>query len=398
MTAPATPAPPHTATLRGLTWDHPRGYGPLDELTRLDASLPPGCETVGRPLSWDRQPLSGFESTPLATLAPTYDLLVIDHPGLGAAVESGCLLAMEDLFGRAELDRWRASAVGASYDSYVLDGRTWALPLDAAAQVSAHRPDVLGAGDLPRTWYEVSALPSGVPLALCLGGPHAFLTFCAISVALGEEPFQGPGVVSRRAGLLVLDVMAELTARTAPHLRTANPIALLRAMSAGDGPAYCPLVYGYVTYTRAGPHTLAFADAPAWHPGGRPGSVLGGAGLAVSDRNSGDPAALDAVRDHLRRLLADPVQRELFPVMGGQPAARAAWTDPWTNDRWGGFYESTLTTVESAWVRPRHTGYPAFQEEASRLLREALTHGTPHEKLLDQLDHCHDEHRKAVTR
>ncbi|WP_419999014.1 carbohydrate ABC transporter substrate-binding protein [Streptomyces boninensis] len=387
---PTTATTATTAELRGLTWDHPRGYRPLEELARLDASLPPGCETVGRPLRWERQPLSGFESTPIATLAETYDILVVDHPGLGSAVAAGCLVPMEELFGAAELEAWRAGSVGASYDSYALDGRTWALPLDAAAQVAAHRPDLMGEVPLPRSWGEVSELPARLQVTLCLGGPHAFLTFCSLILAQGERPLadDGDAVVSRESGLAALETMAELAARTPRDLLSANPIGVLRAMAAGSGPAYCPLVYGYVTYTRAGPYPLAFTDAPGWRPGGPAGSVLGGAGLAVSARRTGDPVTSDAVRDHLRRLLGAPVQRELFPVTGGQPAARAAWTDPWTNERWDGFYRATLGTVEQAWVRPRRAGYPVFQAAASRLLREGLAERRPYGALLDALDAC----------
>ncbi|MEU8569355.1 ABC transporter substrate-binding protein [Streptomyces pathocidini] len=381
--------------LRGLTWDHPRGYGPLEELARLDTALPPGCETVGRPLQWDRQPLSGFESAPIADLADGYDILVVDHPGLGTAVASGCLVPLDTLFDPAELKNWREAAVGASYDSYVLDGRTWALPLDAAAQVAAARPDLLAGRPLPRTWQEVRALSRTAPVTLCLGGPHAFLTFSSLCLAQGEEPARGGSeeYVSRETGLAALELMAELAPRGGGPVAAQNPIGVLRAMANADGPAYCPLVYGYVTYTRAGPYPLAFGDAPAWRPGGRPGSVLGGAGLAVSARRAGDPAVRDAVRDHLRRLLAEPVQCELFPVTGGQPAARAAWTDPWTNERWNGFYRDTLATIENAWVRPRWPGYPAFQTAASQILREGLTEGTPHRDLLNTLD---ARYREAV--
>lgn len=36
--------------MRGLTWDHPRGYAPLDELTRLDlaASARQGANPYGQ--------------------------------------------------------------------------------------------------------------------------------------------------------------------------------------------------------------------------------------------------------------------------------------------------------------------------------------------------------------
>ncbi|MFI0732703.1 carbohydrate ABC transporter substrate-binding protein [Streptomyces sp. NPDC021225] len=381
---PTSSPPAVTDELRGLTWDHPRGYAPLEELARLDAAVPPGCETVGLPLRWDRQPPAAFETAPIDGLASDYDLLVVEHIGLGAAVEAGCLVAMDDLFPAAQLEHWRRRTVGACYDSHVLDGRVWALPLDAAAQVAAARPDLMAGHPMPRTWDEVLALP--VPPALCMGGPHALLTFCALCVALGEEPGRGPEFVSRETGGAALETMARLLARGDPRLWRLGPAGLLAAMASAEGPAYCPLVYGYAPATQSGPYPLTFADAPASHPGGRPGSVLGGAGLAVSHRRTDDPLVREAIRDHLRRLLAEPVQCELFPVTGGQPSDRAAWLDPRTNSRWGGFYRATLATVEHAWVRPRAAGFPDFQRSASRLLREGLADGRPPARLLAELD------------
>ena len=63
---PETAAQPVTAPLRGLTWDHPRGYRVLEALA---ATAGPG-EAV----RWQRQPLEDFESRPLRTLADRLDL------------------------------------------------------------------------------------------------------------------------------------------------------------------------------------------------------------------------------------------------------------------------------------------------------------------------------------
>ncbi|MFB4419527.1 ABC transporter substrate-binding protein [Streptomyces sp. QL37] len=380
-----------TAELRGLAWDHPRVYAPLEELTRLDASLPDGCETVGLPLRWERMPAAESESMPVSGYADDYDIIVVAHPGLGSAVESGCLMPMDALFAPAELTSWKRRSVGASYESYRLDGRSWALPLDAATQLAALRPDLVDRSNPPRTWDEVCALAEQVPVALCLGGPHAFLTLCALSLAQGEEPMRedtGP-VVSRSAGLAALDMMARLRARTPPPLRTADPSCALRAMARGTGPAYCPLVYGNAAYTWSGAYPLAFSRPPGWRPGGPAGSVLGGAGLAVSAGRGRDAGTLDAIRDHLRRLLSEPVQRELFPMTGGQPAARSAWTGRSGDRHWQDFSRDTLTTVEGAWLRPRRPGFHAFQEHASELLRDGLEAGAPHPALLDALDTWH---------
>ncbi|MCF6475931.1 carbohydrate ABC transporter substrate-binding protein [Nonomuraea sp. MG754425] len=345
--------------MRGLTWDHPRGYAPLDELTRLDLAGANPYGQVPEPIAWDRQPLEGFESEPIAALCETYDVLVIDHPGLGAATDA--LVPMEELFEPGELAGRRFA--GRSGDSYRLDGRQWALPLDAATQVAAARPGVA----VPRTWPEASERARDTRMALCLGGPHAFLMFCAL--ACGEY-------LDEAAGERALELMAELLAHADPGLSVRNPIGVLDALAAGEVD-WCPLLYGYVTYP------LAFADAPAW-PGRAPGSVLGGTGLVVSRRRVG--AVRDAVRAHLLRLTSEPVQGALFAATGGQPAARSVWTAADAP----AFYRDTLATMEAAWVRPRFPGYIALQERSSALIRDGLLARTP---ARDLLKHLHEEWR-----
>ena len=122
--------------LRGLTWDHPRGYAVLDALGRM---------------TWHRQSLEDFESRPIAEVADHYDLLVIDHPGLGDAIAADSLQPLDNLFDVAELTGYRNATVGSSYDSYTVDGRQWALPLHAAAQVAVATRAM---AERPRTWDE----------------------------------------------------------------------------------------------------------------------------------------------------------------------------------------------------------------------------------------------------
>ncbi|NKQ56896.1 carbohydrate ABC transporter substrate-binding protein [Amycolatopsis sp. K13G38] len=326
--------------LRGLTWDHPRGYAPLDALSL--------------PVRWDRQSLEGFESAPIAGLAADYDLMIIDHPGLGDAVAAGSLLPFEELLAPEELASWRSSSAGASFDSYTVDGRQWALPIDAATQVA-----VTTLPEAPRTWAQARQ----VDTALCLGGPHALLTFWSICLAHGATPPEVP----RPVGVLALELMAELRGRE--QWWRLNPIGLLEAMASGAGPAYCPVVYGYVGYA----DRLTFADTPTVH--GRHGSVLGGTGLAVSALRDVNRAQAARVA---RALISPRVQREVFVAAGGQPADAEVW-------RTNGFHADTLSTMEDAWVRPRRQGYIKFQTEASALLRENLGAMPPH-RLLAELE------------
>ena len=377
MTAGAPAAGAPAAGLRGLTWDHPRGYAVLDALA-----------AEGGP-RWDRQPLEGFESRPLRTLADDYDLVILDHPGLGEAVRDGALRPLDELLSPAELAACAGVSAGRSYASYHLGGRQWALPVDAAAQVSVSRPDLLD--ERPASWADACRVARGRRTAVCLGGPHALLMFSAICVALGAppaapgttEPDSGAGsFADPEAGVEAVAIMAELLAHADPALARRNPIAVLDAMAADGGPAYCPLVYGYVTYQRPRPGTRALAafDAPAG-PGGI-GSVLGGTGIAVT-RSCTD---VGAARELLLCLVSEDVQVRRYAELGGQSADRRAWLDRVTDASAGGFYSATLATIEAAWVRPRFVGYVEFQAAASAALRDGLFLGEPPRALVNQVN------------
>ncbi|WP_381801583.1 carbohydrate ABC transporter substrate-binding protein [Streptomyces niveus] len=348
-------------TYAGLTWDHPRGYDAL-------------AASAGDLVHWSVQPLEGFESHPLDDLCARYDLVVLDHPHLGEALAAGCLVPLDDLFTSEELHRWRARSIGSTMRSYAMEGVQWALPLDAATQVAATRTDL--AGEPPAIWDEVRDLARRAPVALSLAGPHAFLTFASVAVALGEEPAAHPDeLIGDGTGLAVLDLLADVDSLAPAETRTLNPIGLLELMSRTDRLAHCPLVYGYVTYA----DRLAFTDAPTARPGGLPGSTLGGTGLAVSSRCT--PSA--DLLDHMRWLMSSPAQREFLPRHNGQPSARSAWTD--TSIAGADFYRRTTATCEQAWVRPRYAGYIGFQTAASAVVRDALANETGHRAALERM-------------
>ena len=81
-----------TPPFRGLTWDHPRGFNALDRAGRQSGLI-----------EWDKQPLEGFESAPIADLCARYDLVVMDHPHMGEALSNACLKPLEALFDIAML-------------------------------------------------------------------------------------------------------------------------------------------------------------------------------------------------------------------------------------------------------------------------------------------------------
>ncbi|GAA1942567.1 carbohydrate ABC transporter substrate-binding protein [Nocardioides hwasunensis] len=368
-----------TGSYRGLTWDHPRGTVALR--AAVDEPAAPVVDLI-----WDAQPLEGFESASVAENAAAYDLLVLDHPHLGEALRTEALRPLDELFTAAEVEGWRARAVGPSFASYELDGRAWALPLDAATQVSALADPGIEA---PTTWAEALELASDVDTVLPLTGPHLFLTLCSIAVGEGVEPGAGPTFLPEPA---VADAMAVLE-RFVPGAHateTHNPITVLEDMARQGGPVYCPHVYGYVTYSRPaiGRRPVRFVDAPAG-TSGRRGSVLGGTGIAVSRRCEPDAALLD----HLRWLMDDRTQRTFIPRRDGQPSVVAAWEDDEVDAAALGFYSRTRRTVEDAWVRPRHDGAIAFQSAAADRVRAALLGHSDPARLSRELDELHHRHR-----
>lgn len=365
---------------RGLTWDHPRG---TKALRRAAAEF--SATDHESTLSWDSQPLEGFESHPIEELCAEYDLVVLDHPHLGDALAADCLRPLEEVFPPELVSQWARSSIGASGRSYRLGGRHWAAPLDAATQVAAaHRATV---PQPPATWREVVALAERAPVALSLAGPHALLTFYSLCNGLGEAPATEAGkpLISSEVGSRAVELMAELFSRSDRATAGLNPIALLELIAEGERLVYCPLVYGYVNYSRHDEGApVRFADVPRLAPGGPLGSTLGGTGLAVTRR-----ARVNLeLADHLADLLSADTQRGFLTAHEGQPGREEAWTDAAVDESAGGFYGHTQATLRAAWVRPRLPGYPALQSALSSMLREGLLAGEHPAKLVRALqDH-----------
>lgn len=370
----------------GLTWDHPRGYVALERAAEL-------ARAEGLQIRWERQPLEGFESHPIEELAAAYDIIVLDHPHLGDAVEGNCLQALEDVFAPSEIEQWKSRSIGRSFDSYRYAGRHWALPLDAASQVAAAREDLLEAAP-PRTWEQVLALGARKPVCLSLAGPHAILTLYSISASLGTPPVaQDPSRLLGDGARQAWELLSELYASSFKGWRDRNPIGILDGMSQTGQVAYCPLVFGYVNYAApsdAAARPIRFVDVPAG-PNGLLGSTLGGTGIGISRR----AVVSEPLKRHLVDLLSLKVQREFIPFADGQPSAREAWQDHEVNRRWNDFFSGTRSTLERALVRPRHRGYVPFQNEASSLVRDALQAKSPADSVLAALQSLYDRRRPA---
>ena len=95
-------------------------------------------------------------------------------------------------------------------------------------------------------------------------------------------------------------------------------------MSADDTIVYCPLTYGYSTYSREGysPKRIKFGDRPS--DTGKPnGSMIGGVGLAISSKCKYPEVAAEFVM----MVLDSTFQRTSYSENLGQPGHRIAWLD-----------------------------------------------------------------------
>ena len=210
--------------LRGITWNHTRGYVPMAATAQRFSELHPEID-----IRWEKRTLQQFADWPIEKLAEVYDLLVIDHPFSGHAAAHDVLLPLEELLPRGFLDDQASHAVGASDASYFYGGHKWALAIDAATPVCGYRPDLLeraGAAP-PRTWEELLALADRGLVAVPAIGIDSLMNFYMLCDALGEEPFRSEDVIASDAiGLRSLDMLASLIRRCEPGCLQRNPIAI----------------------------------------------------------------------------------------------------------------------------------------------------------------------------
>ncbi len=370
---------PSDVTLSAMTWSHPRGYDPVVACSGI------WRDRTGVAVQWDKRSLQDFESFPVEELARRYDLIVIDHPHIGQVTREGCLLPLDGADHTEEAAALAKASVGPSFASYTWDGRQWALPIDAAAQVQAWRPDLM-AGPAT-TWAEVAALADAGRVLCPMRAPHSLMVFFTLAANLGRAcATVGPGdLIDAAAGAEVYALMRDLAERIDPECFEMDPIAVSERMAeAASSIACAPLIYGYVNYAIAGfrERRLSFADIPSAGDGGPVGSTLGGTGIAISARTAHPQAAMD-----FAYWLAGPeAQTGPFAAAGGQPGHRAAWDDPGVNARVSDFFAHTKATLDGAWVRPRHDGYMEFQSDASERINRALKAGEDGRRLIADLN------------
>ncbi|WP_233189198.1 ABC transporter substrate-binding protein, partial [Subtercola sp. Z020] len=366
--------------LRGMTWDHPRG---LDSVVAASAEYE--RQHPGVSIEWSVRSLQAFADHPIADLARDHDLLVIDHPHIPLAARDGLFAALDGQGHDAELDALANASLGASHATYRHDGHQYGLATDAAAQVAVYRPDLLPTEDVPTTWEGVFALAHDGRVLWAHKPIDAFSSLITIAANHGAEAMRQPGVfLTPEQAAPALDIMHRLTELVPADNAGFNPIQVAEGLVGGDDRhVYSPLAFGYTNYSRAGfrPHRLAYTDMPAG-PLGHAGSLLGGAGIAVS---AFSPHRQEAT-DFAFWLDSPEVQKGVYFDGGGQPGHPEAWNDDRTNALTLDFFRNTRATLDGAYVRPRFAGFIELQDEGSPLVTAALLGELSDAELLRRLD------------
>lgn len=351
--------------LRGMTWDHSRGFDPMVATAKKYAEMNAGVEII-----WEKRSLQAFADRPIQEMTAVYDLMVIDHPHVGEVAEAGLLVPFDTLGRNAELGLLKKQTVGPSHLSYEIGGHQWGLAIDAATPVAAYRPDLLNAA--PTKWHEVVELAQGGNVGFALIPINALMTFLGMAKNLDMTVAQDPEqFIADADGAHVLNVLLEIVSLMDPRCLTLDPIGIFEWMGRSkDAPAYSPFGYGYTNYSRDGycAFPLVFADAPGFGDNGPRGTVIGGTGIAVSAQSQ----HRDIATDYAFWIAGAECQSGLFFESGGQPGNAAAWENDVCNAACRDFFTNTRQTLETSWVRPRYDGYMGFQDTAGEIIHTCL--------------------------
>ena len=201
--------------LRGMTWNHSRGYTPMVATAQRFCELHYGVE-----ITWEKRSLQEFADQPLDQLAECYDLLVIDHPWVGFAARAGLLLPLDEHLPAAYLEDQLAQSVGPSARSYSFDGHQWALAIDTATPVASWRPDLIAGSELPRTWADLLILARAGRVVMPDIAVDTLMNFYMVCSTLGEDAAQSEErIASARVGVQALRMLRELALALDPRWR-----------------------------------------------------------------------------------------------------------------------------------------------------------------------------------
>ena len=364
--------------LKGITWDHARGYDPLIASSELY------FKEKGIQVDWQKRSLTNFGDQSLEALSKQFDLIIMDHPHVGVAEASQCLLPLNDLLPANILNELKISSAGPSFESYHYHEKQWALPIDAAMQCASYRADLMVNDSLPNTWEEVFALAKTlaskklyIGMALC--PTDCLCSFLSLTAQFGSPIRENNELlVEPSIGLKALTMLRTMCDVFHPKALDWNPIALYDYMAEQNDIAYSPLAFCYTNYSRAGfrKNILKYHTAPEIN-----NAVLGGAGIAITSSCSN----VQEAANYAAWICSDVVQSTIYVNAQGQPGNKMAWENKQANVITNNFFSNTMPSLTNAYLRPRYQGWPKFQTFIGETIHAYLLHDTAPELVLEKL-------------
>jgi multiple sugar transport system substrate-binding protein len=364
--------------LKGMTWDHSRGYDPMIATSKAFANKYNNNVSI----EWDKRPLQAFADRPIEQMVEEYDLMVIDYPHVGEVSAKGLLQNFNVDEHLDKLESLKKESVGSSHQSYNIDGYQWALAIDAASQVSCFREDLIS--KIPLSWNELDNLANDNKVLWPLKPVHAISSFYSIYNNLGKEfDPSNRNFVERKFGIKTLEMMKQIASKLIKECFTMDPIKTAELLSETDDFVYSPYVYGFSNYSRSGfrKNILTYGDVINLSNKGPAGTHLGGTGIAISKKSEHKDLALE----YSYWIAGSECQKNLFYSSGGQPGNIDAWNDDSINLETNNFFKNTKQTLNLAWVRPRHNGYIKFQDKSGDIINEFLQSNTKESFVIDKL-------------
>lgn len=373
--------------LKGIAWDHPRGYEPLIATSKAFQENNPNVN-----ITWKVRSLKEFGDTPIEDLIENFDIITIDHPYMGQAHKNGLLLQLENYITPEALDALKQQALGKCFDIYNYEGHFYATPVDAAALVASYRKDIIDSLelDLPKSQGELKAfykkLPSGFSVAWALCPTDIWCTFLTLCAQNFGSRFIDNNKINSKVGISALDEIKFHVEHSHPQSLNWNPIQILDNMGNEESIIYSPYLFGYTNYSRKGytKNLVHFTNSPTGLQKDI-STIMGGVGLAVSALTKHPEIA----SKYVNYAASAEVQEGVFTKNNGQPASKTAWESKTNNVLCNDFFNDTKWTIENAYIRPQHPGWNAFQEQGADIIHDGILKDTNSEVIMNRLNDCY---------
>jgi multiple sugar transport system substrate-binding protein len=375
------------SSIPGITWAHSRGITPLLACAQRYNELHPDIEII-----WSKRTLQEFADAPVELLAKKYDLLIIDHPWIGTAAATRCLLPLNEYLPEDFLRDLQDNSAGDSYKSYEYSGNQWALPVDAAAPAASYRADLFVKHNrrVPDHWEDLIKLAKENKVLIPAAEVDLVLHFFMFCIAVGEYPFRtDTEIISLAKGSEALQGMYQLWSLCDKEIFDLNPIAVAEKMTLSDRYWYCPFAFCYSNYSRDGyaEKRLTYTDLIHYKQSGRLVSTLGGTGLAISAFSENKEACLRFAT----WVMSADIQTTFYAEHSGQPGYRMAWTSNKLNGYMNNYFANTLPAIDRAYVRPRYHGFLYFQDNAGRIIKDYLINNRDEGRIIKKLNTLYSE-------